>query len=247
MDQSLLGDGDFIEIWNGRGRPDVLTLTITVTSGRWYHFRHRSFNYNGVSQYSDVFSTLSCVSPAQPGKPQWVSSTTSSITFIWDNPIDDGGCPIKEYQVYRDNGNGYGDQVINQIHAADLAGKPQVNGLIASQLPGGSLGKEFVFKIRVVTDYTILALPTGGVDGPVSEPFLLAGVPDKPTSAPTRNAATTNTQLVIDIAAVANFNGAAVKSYHIEIDNGMGGSFSELQGLTTNSLALQATKSMGVY
>jgi len=53
------------------------------------------------------------VEPAPPGKPEWITSTTSSITFIWEDPIDDGGCPIREYRVYRDNGNGYGDLVIN--------------------------------------------------------------------------------------------------------------------------------------
>ena len=120
MDVSLNGDGDYVEIWNGKGRPDVLTLTITVTSNKLYRFRHRSFNYNGASPYSDVFATLSCVNPAPPGKPQWITSTTTSITFIWDDPIDDGGCPIKEFQVFRDNGNGYGDQVVNRIHVSDL-------------------------------------------------------------------------------------------------------------------------------
>ncbi len=109
MDVSQNLDGDFKEIWNGRGRPDVLTYTLTVTTGRTYHFRHKSFNYNGASSYSDVLSTIACVDPAPPGKPEWITSTISSITFIWDDPIDDGGCPIKEYHVYRDSGNGYGD------------------------------------------------------------------------------------------------------------------------------------------
>lgn len=109
MDVSENLDGDFVEIWNGRGRPDVLTLTITVTEGRMYHFRHRSFNYNGASPFSDVLATLSCVAPAPPGKPQWITSTVSTITFIWDDPIDDGGCPIRYFKVYRDSGNGYGD------------------------------------------------------------------------------------------------------------------------------------------
>jgi len=64
------------------------------------------------------------VEPAPPGKPEWITSTTSSITFIWEDPIDDGGCPIREYRVYRDNGNGYGDLVINQIHDIELQDKP---------------------------------------------------------------------------------------------------------------------------
>jgi hypothetical protein len=49
MDISQNLDGDFKEIWNGRGRPDILTFTLTVTTGRLYSFRHKSFNYNGAS------------------------------------------------------------------------------------------------------------------------------------------------------------------------------------------------------
>ena len=55
MDVSADLDGNFVEIWNGRGRPDILTYTLTVTTGRLYSFRHRSYNYNGASSYSPVF------------------------------------------------------------------------------------------------------------------------------------------------------------------------------------------------
>lgn len=111
-----------------------------------------------------------------------------------------------------------------------------------SELPGGSLGKSFKFLVSVVTDYSPL-----GIDGPISDEFLLAGVPAKPANAPSRNAATSNTQLVVDIEAVATSNGSPIRSYHVEIDNGLGGDFTELQGFTVNSMALSATKSLGVY
>lgn len=91
--------------------------------------------------------------------------------------------------MYRDNGNGYGDLVINQIQESDLAGKPQANGLIATDFPGGSLGKSFTFVVSVVTAYT----PTTGISGPVSDPFLLAGVPSQPMGPPTRDPTTSNT------------------------------------------------------
>ena len=47
----------------------------------------------------------------------------------------------------------------------------------------------------------------------------------------------------MEIAAVATTNGAPITSYQIEIDNGMGGSFTLLQ----DSLSLSATKSLGIY
>ena len=101
LEVDTIGEGDFIEIWNGRGRPEILTYTMTVTTGNTYSLRHRSFNFNGASEYSDVLTTIACVEPAAPGKPQWITSTTTSITFIWDDPVDDGGCPVLEYKVYR--------------------------------------------------------------------------------------------------------------------------------------------------
>ena len=52
---------------------------------------------------------------------------------------------------------------------------------------------------------------------------------------------------MVDITSVVETNGAPIRSYHIEIDNGLGGPFVELQGFSANSLALQATKTLGVY
>jgi hypothetical protein len=125
---------------------------------------------------------------------------------------------------------------------ADLAGKPQANGLIVTDLPANKLGSFFAFKVRVVTDYT-----TTGIDGPISEPFLLAGKPARPPTPPTRDDSTNNMQIVLNVATVAQDNGTPIRSYHIEIDNGMGGAFTEIQGFQTNSMLLKATKSLGIY
>lgn len=54
-------------------------------------------------------------------------------------------------------------------------------------------------------------------------------------------------QIVMNIASVAQSNGSPIRSYHIEIDNGLGGAFTEIQGFLTNSMTLMATKSLGIY
>jgi hypothetical protein len=41
-------------------------------------------------------------------------------------------------------------------------------------------------------------------------------------------------------------NGSPIISYNIEIDDGFGGSFTELQGYSQNSLAMTAYKRNGV-
>ena len=86
----------------------------------------------------------------------------------------------------------------NRIHVADLAGKPQANGLIVTDLPADKLGSFFKFKVRVVTDYTPI-----GIDGPESDPILFAGQPARPTTAPTRDDSTNNMQIVLNVVTVA--------------------------------------------
>ena len=45
-------EGVFMELWNGRGSPEVLSYTATVVTGKRYSFRHKAFNFNGESPYS---------------------------------------------------------------------------------------------------------------------------------------------------------------------------------------------------
>lgn len=56
----------------------------------------------------------------------------------------------------------------------------------------------------------------------------LAGVPEAPSSAPTRDSTTSDTQVVVDIAPVTDDNGSPITSYHVVIDDGDGGAFVEL-------------------
>jgi len=79
-----------------------------------------------------------------------------------------------------------------------------------------------------------------GVMSAVSASFILADLPDKPSQAPTRNSNTNEIVVAIDIILVPGNNGSPIISYNIEIDDGFGGSFSELQGFTFDSLSMTA-------
>jgi hypothetical protein len=96
---NAVGDGVFTELWDGRGRPEVLLHTVVVTTGSKYTFRHKSINYNGESPYSTVFEAWACEAPTAPGRPTWVTSSTTSIELSWTGSTDDGGCPIIEYHL----------------------------------------------------------------------------------------------------------------------------------------------------
>jgi hypothetical protein len=96
---------NFTEIWNGRGRPEITTYTLaTVNTGQWYKFRLRQFNLNGASPYSEIYMTFACVLPSKPQTPTWATSNATSISIMWGPPVENGGCRITYYKVYRDSG-----------------------------------------------------------------------------------------------------------------------------------------------
>jgi hypothetical protein len=63
-----------------------------------------------------------------------------------------------------------------------------------SDLPNSSLGKRFVFQVYAYTDFA-----ESGVKSDPSEAIILAGLPSKPTDAPTRQALTDESKLALAI------------------------------------------------
>jgi len=238
------GEGVFYEIWNGRGRPEVLLHEMAVQTGAKYSFRHKSINFNGESEYSEVLETYACVSPSPPGAPTWITSSTTTISLSWEGSVDDGGCPIIGYRLFRDAGDGSG-AASTEIHSEELQSNSQATGQVVTALPADSLGNEFVFQLKVLTDYTNWDLGDG-VAGLASQPILLAGVPGTPPTPPRRGSSSGSFVIHVDIDALAATNGADITSYHIAIDDGLAGSFSELSGESLDSLSLSAQKTTGV-
>lgn len=70
--------------------------------------------------------------PSQPGAPTWITSSETSISIEWTPAEDNGGCPITEYKVYRDDGE--------QVMASSTAGLPYVNSIIVNEFPINSVG-----------------------------------------------------------------------------------------------------------
>ena len=59
----------------------------------------RGFNKAGSGANSTFVTCYTVTVPGQPGKPQLVSSSSSQITVEWQPAYDDGGSPIKFYQL----------------------------------------------------------------------------------------------------------------------------------------------------
>ena len=124
--------------------------------------------------------------PSKPALPTWETSTETSITINWAAPIDDGGCPVIEYRVFRDTGMQLGVNDITQsVHADQLLGTNYIYSLTVTDLPAASVGRRFLFKVKVFTAFAV-----DGVSSDPSASIILADLPDKPSSAPVRNSAT---------------------------------------------------------
>ena len=174
----------------------------------------------------------------------WVASTTTSISIAWTLTTDDGGCPVTEYRLYRDAGDGSG-VTSTEIHRADLALDRSQTRLVVTELPAGSIGKSFVFRLKVFTEYTALVLADGIPGGP-SHSMILAGVPDAPSSPPARGPETSASVVQATFGAVTGTNGAAIRSYEVQVDDGLGGPFASIQGGLAPSLLLAAKLNTGV-
>lgn len=142
VEADLTQNNDFVLIWDGRDRPEINKMTVpnTVKSAP-YTFRHRAYNFNGHSVYSDEVTTFTCLEPQPPSKPRWITSTETSISLEWDQTVDDGGCPVVDYRIFRDSGQGLGEVDITQeVHADLLEDKTHITSLAVTEFPAGSVG-----------------------------------------------------------------------------------------------------------
>lgn len=80
--------------------------------------------------------------PTPPTNPTLVYSTTSTITFEWYEPEDDGGSPIIDYQIYWNAGIVNGPFVLLQNTTLNMNIYYQQSNLTA--------GTYYTYKIRAI-------------------------------------------------------------------------------------------------
>lgn len=153
IEADLIQCGQFTVLWDGRDRPEITKFVVPDTVSAYpYTFRHRAYNFNGASEYSDEVTTFACLDPVAPSKPRWITSTQTSIQIEWDLSPDDGGCPIIEYRVFRDRGLGLGEtDIIYEVHSDELESKTHVTSLEVTDFPANSVGNHFNFLVKVYT------------------------------------------------------------------------------------------------
>lgn len=134
-------------VYDGKNQRNVLSYIATdLETGRLYRFRVSAYNFNGEGPLSTELLTYSCVAPSTMDAPTRVSTTLTSFTLQWNQPTDNGGCPILGYAVFRNDGaNGEITTEVNINFDTNVRDKPTLRRMVITNLPANSVGKLFSF------------------------------------------------------------------------------------------------------
>lgn len=165
----------FVMVYNGADFRTVhFRLVDQLETGQLYRFKVSAFNFNGEGPLSDELSTRSCVAPSSMQAPMRTDSRSSTLTLQWQQPSDDGGCAIKSYAVFRNDGL---SQLISIEANADLdtnvRDRPTLRTLLITNFPANSAGMTFTFAVQAFNE-----IASSWSD---SSSFILAGRPQPPT------------------------------------------------------------------
>lgn len=105
------------------------------------------------------------------------------MTLAWSQPISNGGCPIRGFALYVNNG--LGGTTFTQIDSTTVNNYPDLTQHYTSSLPGATVGNTYLFKIEAYNDIGSVMSNSAG--------FVLADVPATPTFAPYSDTSVTNT------------------------------------------------------
>ncbi len=105
----MKGQFDLVEslIYDGSSMPSIFTFTKTgLTTGVAYSFYLSVVNFNGEGAYSLPGVYTACTKPSGLKPPTVTATTATTVNLVWQEPEDDGGCPLTGYVLYLDDGLG---------------------------------------------------------------------------------------------------------------------------------------------
>jgi hypothetical protein len=150
-------DGHFSIAHDGSTNPSLFEATI---SGLQAHMTYRITGYAlNVAGPGNNATTITCYTatvPGVPGTPSMVVSSATSIQIAWTPAYDDGGSPIKEYQLWMDEVEGVGPATVENwgvapVYTGSLLGTTISTGLTAT--------KAYRFKVKAVNEAHLLESP----------------------------------------------------------------------------------------
>jgi len=116
-------NGDFSLVFDGSGAPGTLSyLASGLTPGKAYRFKVVALNFNGESLESPEAILFSCLPPSGLLPPAYESSATTSLSVEWSSPSNVNGCPVYQYELYRDDGAGSAISTLVGTYDPDVYG-----------------------------------------------------------------------------------------------------------------------------
>lgn len=72
-----------------------------LVSGHSYTYHVKSTNMVGDSEFSDRYTFLMVDKPSKPLQLQMTEFTDQYVSFMWKQPMSNGGQALKNFKVYR--------------------------------------------------------------------------------------------------------------------------------------------------
>lgn len=227
--------GDKQIIYQNLNLKSVREYTATgLEAGQEYTFSVQAYQLNGFTDEGPSETFKTCGEPSYLYPPILLSASTTEFELQWEPPLSCGGCSIVEYALSSDFGAG-GD--LSAIDTSDFTGEATklthtVTG--TTNIPAGSEGKTFMFKLAVKTE--------GGTIESEEIGYTLASVPGTPTTAPQSDTSVTSNKVIkIDVAIVADTGYSPITSYSIEYNDGVFSGYRVLYGDQVDSLSTTYT------
>jgi titin len=163
-----------------------------------------------------------------------VKRSSTAITFKWIAPSNTGGVELTGFNVYQAVDNG----AFAEISAAPSKLNPTILTHEAGSL---TAGKSYRFKVSSTNSI--------GESDLNSEILVIAAdLPEKPANPPTVTLITqTSISLLLVAIPSANNGGSPVTGYMVEIDDGLGGTFTQIHNSLTLILIVSNLKTGREY
>jgi len=163
-------------------------------------------------------------------------SSISSITLSWEEPEDDGGCPIESYAIFRNDGEGGAiDIEVNTDNDSNIRNKPTLRQMTVTNFPAEALGKTFFYQIEAFNVVRSSKSFTAS--------YLMAAVAPAPLVGPSDVVLVTDeTQIMVtypELESATERGGTTILSYNLQMDDGAG-TFHDIHGFDSDVLDLFA-------
>ena len=223
MASNPIGSEEWVLAMNATSRPESNQFSVDgLEPGEIYKFKLQTLNFNGASQNSSILSFNACLPPSGLIAPWRTGSSTASISLRWAEPLNDGGCPITGYAVFRDDGLQSEPTIeVNSAQDPAVRGIPTLRDLVVTDLPAGREGEFVRFSVRAYNR-------EGFVDSASYSAVLHAAVPVTPPSPPELETIGSNsTQMTIALPELvgAETGNSDIQAYSLEVDDGQAGDF----------------------